>query len=61
MIPEDMYYNNTKQEFLFCNSSTPNKVIAFASDQGLELLSRNPHWNSDGTFRTSPTLFTQSY
>ena len=32
--------------------------IAFASDQGLELLSRNPHWNSDGTFRTS---FTQRY
>ena len=61
MIPEDVYYNNTKQEFLFCNSSTPNKVIAFASDQGLELLSRNPHWNGDGTFRTSPALFTQSY
>ena len=61
MIPEDMHYNNTKQEFLFCNSSTPNKVIAFASDQGLELLSRNPHWNGDGSFRTSPALFTQSY
>lgn len=61
MIPEDMYYNNNKQEFSFCNSSTPNKVIAFASDQGLELLSKNSHWNGDETFRTSPALFTQSY
>ncbi|CAF0968541.1 unnamed protein product [Rotaria magnacalcarata] len=61
IIPGDMYFNNTKQEFLFCNSSTPNKVITFASDQGLKLLSKSPHWNGDGTFRTSPALFTQSY
>ena len=30
-IPNDMYYNNIKQDFLFCNSPTPSKVIAFAS------------------------------
>ncbi|CAF4835054.1 unnamed protein product, partial [Rotaria sp. Silwood1] len=33
-----MYYKNLKQEFLFCNSPTPRKVIAFASEQGLKLL-----------------------
>ena len=56
-----MSYNNTKQEFLFCDSPTPHKIIAFASEQALKLLSENPHWNADGTFRTSPTLFTQAY
>jgi len=39
----------------------PHKVIVFASEQALELLSKNQHWNDDGTFRTSPALFSQSY
>ena len=53
-----MYYNNTKQDYLFCNSPTSSKVIAFASEQ---CLSENSHWNADGTFRTAPALFTQAY
>ncbi|CAF1545159.1 unnamed protein product [Rotaria sordida] len=61
IIPADMCINNNNQEFLFCNSPTPHKVIAFASEQALQLLSNNPHWNGDGTFRTSPALFAQSY
>ena len=52
---------NTKQQFLFCNSSTSYKVIAFASESALKLLGENRHWNADGTFRASPTLFTQVY
>ena len=27
-----MHYNDTKQDFVFCNSPTPSKVIAFASE-----------------------------
>jgi len=42
-ILEDMRYNNTKKEFLFCNSPSPDKVIAFASEEALKLLSNNPH------------------
>jgi hypothetical protein len=61
IIPQYMSCNNMNKEFLFCNSSTPHKVVAFASEQALKLLSKNPHWNGDGTFRTSPALFTQSY
>ena len=56
-----MYNNNNNQEFLFCNSPTPHKVIAFALEQALKSLSQNLHWNGDGTFRISPALFTQSY
>ena len=60
-IPNNMYYNNTKQDLLFCNSSTPSKVIAFASEQRLEILSENSHWNADGTFCTALALFMQAY
>ena len=56
-----MHYNNTKQQFLFCNSSTRHKVIAFALESALKILSENRHWNVDGIFRTSPALFTQAY
>ncbi|CAF4167833.1 unnamed protein product [Rotaria sordida] len=34
---------------------------AFASEEALKLLSNNPHWNGDDTFRTSPTLFARLY
>ncbi|CAF4475878.1 unnamed protein product [Didymodactylos carnosus] len=61
VIPQDMYYNNSKHEFLFCNSPTPHKVIAFGSESAIKLLSENHHWNADGTFRTSPALFSQAY
>ena len=60
-IPNDMYYNNTKQDFLFCNSPILSKVIAFASEQCLKILSENSYWNADGAFRTAPALFTQAY
>ncbi|CAF1383740.1 unnamed protein product [Rotaria sordida] len=60
-IPEDIRYNNTKKESLFCNSPSPDKVIAFALEEALKLLSTNPHWNGDDTFRTSPALFARSY
>ncbi|CAF1154928.1 unnamed protein product [Rotaria sordida] len=60
-IPRDMHFNNTNQPFLFYNSPTPHKVIAFASEPALKILSENHHWNADGTFRTSPALFTQAY
>ncbi|CAF0781643.1 unnamed protein product [Didymodactylos carnosus] len=61
VIPQDMYYNNSKEEFSFYNSPTPHKVIAFGSESALKLLSENYHWNADGTFRTSPALFSQAY
>ena len=55
-----MHYDNTKQQFLFCNSSTSYRVIAFASESTLKFLSENRHWNADETFRTSLDLFTRA-
>ncbi|CAF4935741.1 unnamed protein product, partial [Rotaria socialis] len=60
-IPQLMSFTDTDEQFLFCNSNTPHKVIAFASETVLQILSENHHWNADGTFRTAPSLFSQAY
>ncbi|CAF2885444.1 unnamed protein product [Rotaria sp. Silwood2] len=60
-IPHCMSFTDTNEQFLFCNSTTPHKIIAFASETALKILSENHHWNADGTFRTSPALFSQAY
>jgi hypothetical protein len=56
-----MSFTYTNEQFLFCNSTTPHKVLAFASETALTILSENHHWNADGTFRTSPAMFSQAY
>jgi len=56
-----MTITDTNEQFLFCNSSTPHKVIALASTLALKILSENYHWNADGTFRTSPAPSSQAY
>ncbi|CAF3135168.1 unnamed protein product [Rotaria socialis] len=60
-IPQLMSFTDTDEQFLFCNSNTTHKVIAFASETVLQILSENHHWNADGTFRTAPSLFSQAY
>jgi hypothetical protein len=56
-----MSFTYTNEQFLFCNSTMPHKVLAFASETTLKILSENHHWNADGTFRTSPAMFSQAY
>ena len=36
-------------------------MIPFVSEPALKILSENHYWNADGTFLTSPALFTQAY
>ncbi|CAF4965504.1 unnamed protein product [Rotaria magnacalcarata] len=48
------------QNFLLCNNQIVS-VVGFASSIGIKLLGDNAHWNADGTFRTAPKLFYQSY
>ena len=56
-----MSVTDTNEQFLFRNSTQPRKVIGFESETRLKILSENLHWNADGTFRTSPALFSQVY
>ncbi|CAF4570257.1 unnamed protein product, partial [Rotaria magnacalcarata] len=48
------------QNFLLCNNQLVS-VVGFDSSIGIKLLGDNAHWNADGTFRTAPKLFYQSY
>ncbi|CAF4041056.1 unnamed protein product [Rotaria sp. Silwood1] len=48
------------QNFLFYNNNLLS-ILGFASPMAIQLLGANPHWNSDGTFRTAPKVFYQSY
>ena len=56
-----MSFTDTNEQFLFFNSSTPHKVIGFALETALQISSENYHWNADGTFTTSSSLFSQAY
>ena len=60
-VPQHMSFTDTNEQFLFCNSTTPLKVIGLASEIALRILSENHYWNADGAFRTSPSLFREAY
>jgi hypothetical protein len=47
--------------FLLFDTEGTDRIIAYASDRQLECLSRSTKWHSDGTFKSSPELFSQHY
>ena len=58
-VPYVLSRTLTDKNFLFC--SNVRSVFAFCSITSIQLMGATPHWNSDGTFRTAPRLFYQSY
>ena len=58
-VPYPLSQTSTNESFLFCSNVL--SIFGFSSLTSLRLLGSNQHWNSDGTFRTSPRLFYQSY
>ncbi|CAF1338105.1 unnamed protein product, partial [Didymodactylos carnosus] len=61
VIPQQMACTSSDEQFLFCNNPYPDAVLGFCSTSSLEILGKSQHWNADGTFRTAPKLFYQSY
>ncbi|CAF1540199.1 unnamed protein product [Adineta ricciae] len=59
VVPYSLTRTLTDENFLFC--SNVQSIFGFSSLTSLQLLGSNQHWNSDGTFRTAPRLFYQSY
>ena len=43
------------------NSSQDNRILIFASEVGLRILSQSSRWQSDGTFFCAPKPFHQVY
>ena len=56
-----MSFTDTNEQLLFCISTIPHKLIGFASEKALKVLSENHHWNADGILRTSSASFSQPY
>ncbi|CAF0852987.1 unnamed protein product [Brachionus calyciflorus] len=49
------------KRFLFFDTNDSDRIIAFASDTQLGILSRSKRWHVDGTFKAAPTIFYQLY
>ncbi|KAF2899731.1 hypothetical protein ILUMI_06457, partial [Ignelater luminosus] len=49
------------EDFLLFDSGAddPNRILLFSTERNLEVLSSSDHWLCDGTFKTTPPLFTQ--
>ena len=62
-IDLDCQYITTldRLRFLLFDTEGTDRIIAFASDRQLKCLSRSTKWHSDGTFKSSPELFSQHY
>ena len=45
--------------FVYDNNHPTNRLIVLASPLALQMLSKSHHWASDGTFSSSPNLFSQ--
>ena len=62
-IPEFYCFLATGEKFLAFDSGIDdeNRILIFATDNGLEDLVRSPNWAADGTFKVSPLIFYQLY
>ena len=47
--------------FLLFDTEGADRIIAFASDRQIEVLSQSEQWHADGTFKSAPELFAQNY
>ncbi|RWS18371.1 hypothetical protein B4U80_11540, partial [Leptotrombidium deliense] len=62
VIPEKYTKTRKGDDFLFFDSGPgPERIIIFATNKAIDLLSGSDHWYADGTFKTSPLIFGQIY
>ncbi|KAG8173372.1 hypothetical protein JTE90_015533 [Oedothorax gibbosus] len=43
------------------STSSNDRILVFGTNENLNFLQNSKHWFADGTFKTSPNLFTQLY
>ena len=60
-IPDIMSFTHSHEQLLICNTNAPHKVIAFALESSLIILSKKHRWNAIGTVRTVPSLFSRAH
>ena len=62
-IPDKYRYTADGKQFLLWDSGRDdiNRILAYCSEEGLDLLLNKPHWFCDGTFKASPDIFYQIF
>jgi hypothetical protein len=62
-LPNEFRITSNGEPFLIFDSGIGdlNRILIFASPQGLQFLSNSQHWYADGTFKVCPELFFQLY
>ena len=61
-IDQDRYrLTNYNRRFILFDTNDDDRIIAHSSNVQLEILSKASRWHLDGTFKSAPTLFYQSY
>ena len=61
-IDQDRYrLTNYNRRFVLFDTNDDDRIIAHSSNVQLEILSKASRWHLDGTFKSAPTLFYQSY
>ncbi|CAF3355050.1 unnamed protein product [Rotaria sp. Silwood1] len=61
IIPDDLKFLENGDPFLIFDNPAPNRIITLCSPQALIELSKCFYWLADGTFRSAPQKFVQSY
>ncbi|CAF3863308.1 unnamed protein product, partial [Rotaria sp. Silwood1] len=61
ILPDIFTKNLYNENMLFCDKKKPLRILGFASLTAIKQLAECSIWNADGTFKTAPKLFTQSY
>ena len=62
---ENDFYKYTRtsndSRFLLFDTEDEDRIICFASNEQLLILSKAQRWHEDGTFKSAPSLFYQLY
>ena len=62
IIPDSYKTTIGGENFLLFDSGPgQNRILIFSTQRNLDQMVRCPHWYADGTFKSSPPLFTQIY
>ena len=61
-LTDDRYiYTNDAKRYMLFDTNDESRMICFASNIGLEILSKSTEWHSDGTFKSAPRKYKQLY
>ena len=63
VLPERYQVTKAGEQFLIFDSGVGDneRILIFATQQGIHFLSNNSHWFMDGTFKLCPEIFYQIY